>query len=66
MLNSHVDKRLTKSGGMPFDIWAYILGVEMKAHDDPVGQIDPNDWQDFYDDDRTPHDALEEDFNAGQ
>lgn len=63
-LNSHADARLTKSGGMTFEVWAYILGLEMKAHDNPVGEIDPLDWQEFYDDDHTPHDAIEEDFNA--
>lgn len=65
-LNSHVDPRLTKAGGMPFDVWAYILVLEMKAHAEPVGAVEPEDYREFYDDDHTPHDALEEDFNAGR
>lgn len=66
MLNSHSDARLTKGGGMAFDVWVYILGLEMKAHADPMGAIDPVDWQEYYENDYTPHDAVEEDFDHGR
>ncbi len=65
-MNSHSDKRLTKSGGMEFDLWGYILRLEMRSHAFPVGEINPDDFRDYYDDDHTPHDAIEEDFDAGK
>lgn len=64
MINSHADKRLTKEGGMAFDIWGYILTLENAAHNKPLGPtIDPEDWREDYDEDVTPHDALEQCFN---
>lgn len=63
-LDSHADPRLTKSGGMSFDVWVYILRLEMRAHGNPTGALDALDWHDYYDDDHMPHDAIEEDFNA--
>lgn len=63
--NSHVDKRLTKEGGMSLDVWMYVLRLECKAHDDVACADDARDWVHFYDDDYTPHAALEEEFNNG-
>lgn len=63
--NSHSDPRLTKSGGFDFDVWAYILVLEASRHGEPIGPIELNEWREFYDDDFTPHGAIEEDFNAG-
>lgn len=65
-LNSHADIRLTKEGGFSFDVWLYVLELEMKAHASPVGEISPEDWRAYYDDNHTPHDAIEEDFDAGR
>lgn len=66
--NSHSDARLTKSGGLPFDVWVYIFRLENRCHGEPAvkdAEVNPADWRDAYGDDYTPHDALEEDFNAG-
>lgn len=63
-INSFFDKRLTKAGGLAFDMWMYVLRLEMRAHDWPVGKdIKDEDWVDWYTDDYTPHGAIEEDFN---
>lgn len=61
--NSHTDDRLTKSGGMAFDLWAYILTLENKAHGKPTGDTESEGWDSYYDNDYTPHSAIEEDFN---
>ena len=64
-LNDNADARLTMTGGMSFEVWMYILRLENAAHHDPLGEIEDADFRTFYDDDYTPHDALEEDFQAG-
>ncbi len=63
--NSHADKRLTKSGGLSFTVWSYILMLENKAHGNPTGEsvADQEAWREYYDNDHTPHGAIEEDFN---
>lgn len=61
--NSHVDDRLTKTGGMAFDTWSYIRELENKAHGNPTDGSATTDWRDYYDNDYTPHSAIEEDFN---
>lgn len=61
--NSHTDKRLTKSGGMSFEVWAYILELENKAHGNPTGLTRPIMYADYYGNDYTPHGAIEEDFD---
>lgn len=61
--NSHNDKLLTKSGGMGFTVWSYILVLENKAHGNPTGKTSPIDWWDYYENDHTPHSAIEGDFN---
>lgn len=65
-INSFSDALLTKAGGMSFEIWWYVLGLEMKAHDNPVGVLENDQaesWKEYFDCDYTPHDAIEEDFN---
>lgn len=64
-LNSHADERLTKTGGMSFEVWSYILMLENKAHGNPTGYTAPIAWSEYYDEDFTPHEAIEEDFNYG-
>lgn len=61
--NSHADHRLTKSGGIGFDLWCYILELETKAHDFPTGKARVGGWRDYYENDYTPHLSIEEDFN---
>jgi hypothetical protein len=67
-LNSHSDQRLTVTGKLPFEVWFYILKLENAAHHDPLNgaEMEAIDWRPFYDDDYTPHAALEEDFSNGE
>lgn len=65
-INTHSERALTMTGGMAFEVWFYILLLENAAHHDPLGELMAGDWRNFYEDDYTPHEALEEDFNAGE
>lgn len=64
-INDRSERALTMTGGISFEVWFYILLLENVAHEDPLGEMMAGDWREFYEDDYTPHDALEEDFASG-
>lgn len=63
-LASFTDPALTKTGGLSWDAWRAALLSEMQRHGNPIGPIEDDEaWRAYYDDDYTPHSAIEEDFN---
>ena len=63
-INSHSWPDLKKSASMTAAVWLYILQLEMRAHGCPTNYSFAG-WEGYYDEDYTPHAALEEDFNNG-
>ena len=61
-LDSCSGKHLTRDGGCPFDVWLYVLRLHVYHAIDRKSVIGPEEWLEYFEDNWTPYEAINQDM----